>query len=176
MPPRLKNKTKNHAVTHTLFKVYTELILCKEVGIPVFCQVDSLQYAFMKIPPLCRVLTQLRMQRKILIKHEILALANFSAQLFSKKTFNTVIMAPQTCVLVYILALWASWHMEICICGWFIKGILRGYFGIRTLWNWDITTGGIFQLCELSDMGKLKHRDVSAQRYFGSVKVLVQEH
>ena len=77
----LWGKLKNHAVTHkdghTLFKVYTELILCTEVGIPVFCQVDSLQYAFMKIPPLCRVLTQLRMQRKILIKHEILALANF---------------------------------------------------------------------------------------------------
>ena len=57
-----------------------------------------------------------------------------------------------------------------------VDGSSRGYFGIRTLWNWDITTGGIFQLCELSDMGKLKHRDVSAQRYFGSMKVLVQEH
>ena len=34
---------------------------------------------------------------------------------------------------------------------------------------------GIFQICGLFDMGTLKHRDVSAQRYFGTMEVLAQD-
>ena len=72
---------------------------------------------------------------------------------------------------MYILALWAFWHVDICLYGCFIKGIF---------WHQDIMelghfNKGIFQICGLFDMGTLKHRDVSAQRYFGNMEVLAQD-